>query len=94
VTYGAAGGEGSRPPDKGQLNLKGQTVGGYGGPWIRPGTAAGAREAISGLLRNGSLKIVVVGASCPLEDAPEAHRAIEERRTSGARSSCSPSCKA
>ena len=32
VTYGAAGGEGLRPPDMWQLNLKGQTVGGYGGP--------------------------------------------------------------
>jgi NADPH2:quinone reductase len=81
VTYGAAGGEGLRPPDMWQLNLKGQTVGGYGGPWIRPGAAAGAREAISGFLRDGSLK--VVGASFPLEDAREAHKAIEERRTSG-----------
>ena len=82
VTYGAAGGEGLRPPDMWQLNLKGQTVGGYGGPWIRPGAAARAREAISGSLRDGGLK-VVVGASFPLEDAPEAHRAIEGRRTSG-----------
>lgn len=40
VTYGAAGGEGSRPPDKWQLNLKGQTVGGYGGPWILGGAQA------------------------------------------------------
>ena len=82
VTYGAAGGEGLRPPDMWQLNLKGQTVGGYGGPWIRPGAAARAREALSASLRDGGLK-VVVGASFPLEDAPEAHRAIEERRTSG-----------
>ena len=82
VTYGAAGGEGLRPPDMWQLNLKGQTVGGYGGPWIRPGAAARARGAISGFLQDGSLK-VVVGASFPLEDAPGAHRAIEERRTTG-----------
>ena len=82
VSYGAAGGEGLRPPDMWQLNLKGQTVGGYGGPWIRPGAAARAREAISDFLRDGSLK-VVVGASFPLEDAADAHRAIEERRTSG-----------
>lgn len=82
VTYGAAGGEGLRPPDMWQLNLKGQTVGGYGGPWLRPGAAQRAREAISGFLQSGSLR-VIGGASFPLEDAPEAHRAIEERRTSG-----------
>ena len=82
VTYGAAGGEGLRPPDMWQLNLKGQTVGGYGGPWIRPGAAARAREAMPGFLQDGSLR-VVVGTSFPLEDAPEAHRAIEERRTTG-----------
>lgn len=82
VTYGAAGGEGLRMPDMWQLNLKGQTVGGYGGPWIRPGAAQRAREDISGFLRDGTLR-VVEGASFPLEDAPEAHRAIEERRTVG-----------
>lgn len=82
VTYGAASGEGLRPPDMWQLNLKGQTVGGYGGPWIRPGAAERAREVISGSLRDGSLR-VVVGASFPLEGASEAHRAVEERRTTG-----------
>ena len=65
-----------------QLNLKGRTIGGYGGLLSCPGAAARSRETISGFLRDGSPKIVV-GASCPLEDAPEGHRAIEERRTSG-----------
>lgn len=82
VTFGAASGEGLRPPDMWQLNLKGQTVGGYGGPWIRPGAATTAREAVSGYLRNGGLR-VVRGASFPLEEASEAHRAIEGRRTTG-----------
>ena len=82
VTLGAAGGEGLRPPERLQLNLKGQTVGGYGGPWIRPG-AARIRGTVAGFLRDGSLMKVVVGASFPLEDAPGANRAIEERRTSG-----------
>lgn len=82
VTFGAASGEGLEPPDMWQLNLKGQTVSGYGGPWIRPGAATTAREAISAHLRNGDLK-VVRGGSFPLERAAEAHRAIEERRTSG-----------
>ncbi len=65
-----------------QLNLKGQTVGGYGGPRLRPGAAGRARKEISGHLRSGSLK-VVVGGSFHLEATPEAHKAIEERRTSG-----------
>lgn len=82
VTFGAASGEGLTPPDMWQLNLKGQTVGGYGGPWIRPGAAKTAREAISGYLQNGGLR-VVRGASFPLEEASEAHRAIEGRRTTG-----------
>ena len=82
VTYGAAGGEGLRPPDMWQLNLKGQTVGGYGGPWLRPGAAARARGEISRYLTEGSLR-VVHGASFRLGEAPEAHRAVEERRTSG-----------
>ncbi|QIN82017.1 zinc-binding dehydrogenase [Rubrobacter tropicus] len=82
VTFGAAGGEGLRPPDMWQLNMKGQTVSGYGGPWLRPGAAANAREAISGYLRSGDLK-VVGGAAFPLEAASEAHRAIEGRRTTG-----------
>ena len=82
VTFGAASGEGLRPPDMWQLTLKGQTVSGYGGPWIRPGAAATAREEISGFLRNGELR-VVNGASFPLEAASEAHRAVEGRRTTG-----------
>ncbi|MDQ3430258.1 MAG: zinc-binding dehydrogenase [Actinomycetota bacterium] len=82
VTFGAAGGEGLRPPDMWQLNLKGQTVGGYGGPWLRPGAAKTAREAISEHLQNGGLR-VVRGASFPLAEASEAHRAIEGRRTTG-----------
>ena len=82
VTFGAASGEGLRPPDMWQLNLKGQTVSGYGGPWLRPGAAAAAREAISGYLRDGKLRIVN-GGSFPLAEAASAHRAIEGRATTG-----------
>jgi NADPH2:quinone reductase len=82
VTFGASSGEALGPPDMWRLNLKGQTVSGYGGPWIRPGAAGIARDAISGYLRNGSLE-VVKGGSFPLGKASEAHRAIEERRTAG-----------
>jgi NADPH2:quinone reductase len=82
VTYGAASGEGLRPPDMWQLNIKGQTVSGYGGPWIRPGVAGRAREAISGHLRSGRLR-VVEGASFPLAEAAEVHRVLESRATTG-----------
>ena len=59
-----------------QLNLKGQIVSGYGGPWIRPGAAQRAREAISAYLKEGALE-VIVGRTFPLAAAVEAHRAVE-----------------
>jgi NADPH2:quinone reductase len=82
VTFGAASGQGLEPPDMWQLNLKGQTVSGYGGPWIRPGAAQRAREAISGYLTSGKLR-VVHGSSFPLAEAAEAHRAVEGRKSRG-----------
>ena len=82
VTFGAAGGEGMAPPDMWQLNMKGQTISGYGGPWIRPGAADKAREEISTYLQSGELK-VVEGPSFKLEDAARAHRAVEGRATVG-----------
>ena len=82
VTFGAAAGEGMAPPDMWRLNMQGQTVSGYGGPWVRPGAAGQAREAISGYLNSGELR-VVEGPSFGLEDAAEAHRAVEGRATVG-----------
>lgn len=82
VTFGAASGEGLQPPDMWQLNLKGQTVSGFGGPWIRPGRAAAARREISGYLQNGELQ-VPIGQTFPLDAAAEAHRAVEGRATMG-----------
>ena len=82
VTFGAASGEGLQPPDMWQLNLKGQSVSGFGGPWIRPGRAAAARKEISTYLQNGELQ-VPVGQTFPLDAAAEAHRAIEGRATIG-----------
>ena len=41
-----------------------------------------ARDAISAHLRDGELE-VVKGGFFPLEEAAEAHKAIEERRTIG-----------
>ena len=82
VTFGAAGGEGMAPPDMWQLNMQGQSVSGYGGPWIRPGAAESARKQISAYLRSGELR-VVEGPSFRLEEAADAHRAIEGRATVG-----------
>lgn len=82
VTFGAASGEGLEPPDMWQLNLKGQSVSGFGGPWLRPGRAAAARREISNYLRDNSLR-VVEGASFPLAEAAAAHGAIEGRKTVG-----------
>lgn len=82
VTFGAAGGRGMSPPDMWQLNMKGQTVSGYGGPWLRPGAAEKAREEISDHLGSGDLK-VIEGPSFGLEAADDAHRAIEGRATVG-----------
>ena len=82
VTFGAASGEGLQPPDMWQLSLNGQSVNGFGGPWIRPGRAAAARKEISNYLQNGELK-VPIGQTFPLEEAAEAHRALEGRATIG-----------
>lgn len=82
VIFGGASGEPMRPPDTWQINLKGQTVSGYGGPWIRPGAAGVARRAISDHLEERRMR-VVEGTSFPLAEASKAHRAIEERRSVG-----------
>ena len=82
VTFGAAGGEGMAPPNMWQINMKGQSVSGYGGPWIRPGAADRARKEISNYLRSGELK-VVEGPSFELQEAVGAHRAVEGRATVG-----------
>ena len=82
VTFGAASGEGLQPPDMWQLSLNGQSVNGFGGPWIRPGRAAAARKEISNYLQSGELR-VPVGKTFPLDEAAEAHRAIEGRATIG-----------
>ncbi len=82
VTFGAAGGTGMAPPDMWQINMKGQSVSGYGGPWIRPGAADRARKEISNYLRSGELK-VVEGPSFELQEAAGAHHAVEGRATVG-----------
>lgn len=82
VTFGAAGGGGIEAPDMWRLNMKGQGVMGYGGPWLRPGAAEAAREAITRHLQRGELR-VVEGASFPLAEAAEAHAAVEGRKTTG-----------
>lgn len=81
VMFGAASGQPMPPPDLMQMNVKGQALIGFGGPWIRPGRAQAARKEISRYLRDGKLKIT--GPSFPLAEAAEAHRAVESRTTTG-----------
>ena len=78
VMFGAASGRPMPPPDLMQLNIQGQTISGFGGPWLRPGRALTAREEISRYLRNDSLR--VVGPSFPLAEAAEAHRRSRDAR--------------
>lgn len=79
--FGAASGRPMPPPDLMQMNVKGLTLSGFGGPWIRPGRAAAARREISRHLTKGKLR--VTGPSFPLAEAAEAHRAVEDRATTG-----------
>jgi NADPH2:quinone reductase len=64
------------------MQVKGLSLSGYGGPWLRPGRAEVARDELTRRLRDGSLR-VVVGQQYPLEDAKGAHTAIESRATLG-----------
>jgi len=82
VMFGAASGRPMPPPDLMRLNVQGQSVTGFGGPWIRPGRAQVAREEISRHLANGELS-PVIGLSLPLAEAADAHRALESRKTTG-----------
>lgn len=82
VMFGAASGRPMPPPDLMQMNVKGLGLSGFGGPWIRPGRAQAARGEISRYLQNGDLR-PVLNRSFPLDDAAEAHRAIEGRATTG-----------
>lgn len=82
VMFGAASGRPMPPPDLMRLNVQGQSLTGFGGPWIRPGRAQAAREEISRYLASGELE-PVIGLSLPLAEAAEAHCALEARGTVG-----------
>lgn len=82
VNFGAASGQPMPPLDLMQMNFKGLTVSGYGGPWLRPGRAQDARVAISAYLTAKQLH-VVVGQTFPLAEAANAHRALMGRKTMG-----------
>lgn len=82
VIFGAASGQPAPLPNPMALNMKGLTVSGFGGPWIRPGRAAAAREELFAHLRAGRLR-VVLGPSFPLAEAAAAHRAVGSRQTVG-----------
>ena len=82
VMFGAASGRPMPPPDLMQMNVKGLTLSGFGGPWIRPGRAQAARAEISRYLQTGDLR-PVTGHAFALGEAAEAHRAVEGRATTG-----------
>lgn len=82
VMFGAASGKPMPPPDLMRLNVQGQSLVGFGGPWIRLGRVQAARAEISRNLTNGELA-PVIGLSLPLAEASEAHRALENRETTG-----------
>lgn len=81
VMLGAAGG---RPvmPDMMRMNVMGQSMVGFGGPWLRPGRAQAAREAMMRAWRAGELRFVM-GPRFPLVDAAAAHTAMQARETTG-----------
>ncbi len=83
VTFGAASGQ-PMPLQELMMPLavKGLSLIGFGGPWLRPGRAAAAWEALVGEVGAGRLRLSV-GHRFPLSDAAEAHRAIANRETVG-----------
>lgn len=82
VMFGAASGPFRPPLDLMQLNVGGQSLVGYGGPWLRPGAAARGRAALAEYLERDQLQIVR-SATFTLANAADAHRAIAERSTTG-----------
>jgi NADPH:quinone reductase len=63
------------------MQMKGLTLGGFGGPWLRPGRAAAAAQALTEYVERGELRIDVT--TFPLAEAAAAHAAIEARQTTG-----------
>ncbi len=82
VIFGSASGQPMPPFDLMQMSFKGLTVSGYGGPWLRPGRAQAAREAITRYLIAKQLR-VIVGQSFPLAEASDALQALMGRETIG-----------
>jgi NADPH:quinone reductase len=83
VMYGGTSGE---PLPFGEMmwpmQMKALTLGGFGGPWLRPGRAAAAMEALLGYVASGALRIEV-GDTFPLSEAATAHQRIEDRHSTG-----------
>ncbi len=66
----------------GLLSVKGLNLMGFGGPWLRPGRAQAAQQAILEYLRDGKLQ-VIIGQTFPLEQAAQALLALRSRQTTG-----------
>ncbi len=66
----------------GALSVKGLNLMGFGGPWLRPGRAQIAQQAIIGYLRESKLE-VIIGQTFPLEQAGQALMSLRSRQTIG-----------
>jgi len=64
------------------MQMKALSLGGFGGPWLRPGRAAAAAQALSEHVERGQLQIVA-NHTFLLAEAAAAHQAIESRQTTG-----------
>jgi NADPH:quinone reductase len=82
LVFGGASGQPMPWPDMQLFNVKGLTISGFGGPWLRPGRAAAAWQALIDAVRADRLK-VVIGEQFPLADAAVALHALAGRETVG-----------
>lgn len=83
VMFGGTGGELLPFGDIiGPMQFKALTLSGFGGPWLRPGRALAASQALCESVARGQLRLDVE-FSFPLAEAAAAHRAIESRQTRG-----------
>ena len=83
VTFGAASGQPLPMMEiMMPLAIKGLSLIGFGGPWLRPGRAAAAWDDLIAEVGAGRLRLTV-GHRFALSDAAEAHRAVAARETIG-----------
>lgn len=82
IVFGGASGQPMTWPDMMLLNVKGLSISGYGGPWLRPGRSVAAWAVLMEYLRSGRLSIVI-GERFALLNAVQALQALAARQTVG-----------